>query len=139
MTLDQASVGPKSQTILVVAGGIAGITAALEAAETGHKVVLLVRGPSLGGRLTRLNRYFPKLCHPTCGIQINYRRIKKNPRLKVLSMGEPVKVAGSRGAYAVTVKRSPRYVTDKCTACLPGSYSCIYRTVAHRRMDRRCS
>lgn len=117
MPLDGQAKGPKSQTIVVVGGGIAGVSAALEAAEAGHDVVLLEKGPTLGGRVTRLNRYFPKLCHPTCGLEINYQRIRKNPRLKVLTMCEPVKVAGSRGDYTLTVKRHPRFVTDKCTAC----------------------
>lgn len=53
--------GPKSQTILLV-GGIAGITAALEAVMTGHDAVLLERGPSPGGRVALLARHFPKLC-----------------------------------------------------------------------------
>ncbi len=106
-----------SQTILVVGGGIAGITAALEAAETGHEVILIERGPSLGGRVTRLSRYFPKLCHPTCGLEINYQRMRKNPRLKVLTMCEPVAVSGSRGAFSVMVRRHPRFVNDRCTAC----------------------
>ena len=117
MTLDGPTAGPKSQTILVVGGGIAGITAALEAAETGHEVILLEKGSSLGGRVTRLARYFPKLCHPTCGLEINYQRIKKNPRLKVMTMCEPTAVAGSKGAFTVTVRHHPRYVNDKCTAC----------------------
>ncbi len=117
MPLDGQEAGPASQAILVVGGGIAGISAALEAAETGHDVVLLEKGPTLGGRVTRLARYFPKLCHPTCGLEINYQRIRKNPRLKVLTMCEPVKVAGKRGAFTVTVKRHPRFVNDRCTAC----------------------
>lgn len=117
MPLDGATDGPASQTILVVGGGIAGISAALEAAETGHDVVLLEKGPSLGGRVTRFNRYFPKLCHPTCGLEINYQRMRRNPRLKVLTMCEPVRVAGSRGAFTVTVKRHPRFVNERCTAC----------------------
>ncbi len=117
MPLDGKGAGPASQTILVVGGGIAGISAALEAAETGHDVVLLEQGPSLGGRVTKLNRYFPKLCHPTCGLEINYQRIRKNPRLKVLTMSEPVNVSGTRGAFTVTVKRHPRFVNERCTAC----------------------
>ncbi len=109
--------GAASQTILVVGGGIAGITAAVEAAETGHDVILLEKGPTLGGRVTALNRYFPKLCHPTCGLEINYQRIRKNPRIKVMTMCTVSEVSGSRGAYQVTVTRSPRYVTENCTAC----------------------
>jgi quinone-modifying oxidoreductase subunit QmoA len=117
MPLDSAPSGPKSQTIVVVGGGIAGITAALEAAETGHDVILIEKGPSLGGRVTKLNRYFPKLCHPTCGLEINYQRIRKNPRLKVLTMCEPVGISGGRGAFTLKVKRHPRFVNDKCTSC----------------------
>lgn len=109
--------GVSSQSILVVGGGIAGITAALEAAETGHDVILLEEGPSLGGRVTRFNRYFPKLCHPTCGLEINYQRIRRNPRLKVMTMCAPVRIAGVRGAYDVTIERRPRFVNERCTAC----------------------
>ncbi len=108
---------PRSQTIVVVGGGIAGITAALEAAEMGYEVVLIERGPTLGGRVAQLNRYFPKLCHPTCGLEINFQRIKRNPLLRVLTMTSVVAVAGARGDYTVTVETTPRYVNAKCTAC----------------------
>jgi len=112
-----ASDGPKSQTILVVGGGIAGITAALETAETGYDVILIEKGPTLGGRVTRLNRYFPKLCHPTCGLEINYQRIRRNPRIKLLMMSEVADVQGSRGNFSVTVKTRPRYITEACDGC----------------------
>jgi quinone-modifying oxidoreductase, subunit QmoA len=106
-----------SQTILVVGGGISGITAALEAAECGHQVLLLERGPALGGRTAHLYRYFPKLCHPTCGLEINLRRLKANPNVKVLTMAEVVGVSGRRGDYTVNVRMRPRYVNENCTAC----------------------
>ena len=98
------------ETILVVGGGISGMTAALEAAECGRQVVLLERSPTLGGRTAMLYRYFPKLCHPTCGLEINLRRLKANRNLRVLTMAEVVGVAGRRGDYKVTVKIRPRYV-----------------------------
>ncbi len=112
-----ANDGPKSQTILVVGGGIAGITAAVEAAEVGQDVVLLEKGPTLGGRVAQLNRYFPKLCNPTCGLEINFQRIRKNPRIRVLTMATVAAVEGARGGYTVTVKTTPRYVNARCTAC----------------------
>jgi quinone-modifying oxidoreductase subunit QmoA len=105
------------QTILVVGGGISGMTAALEAAECGHEVVLVEREPSLGGRTSRLYRYFPKMCHPTCGLEINLRRLKANPRVRVITMAEVVRVSGRRGAYQVSLKMRPRYVNERCTAC----------------------
>lgn len=109
--------GPASQTILVVGGGIAGVTAALEAGEAGHDVVLIEREASLGGRVTKLNRYFPKLCHPNCGLEINYQRIRKNPRVRVMTMCEVDSISGSRGNFKATIKRLPRFVKDNCTAC----------------------
>ena len=107
----------RSRTILVVGGGISGITAAVEAAEAGHDVVLIERTPTLGGRVAQMNRYFPKLCHPTCGLEINYQRIKKSKRIKVFTMSTVAAVKGGAGGYTVTVKTAPRYVKANCTAC----------------------
>ena len=107
----------RSRTILVVGGGISGITAAVEAAEAGHDVVLVERSPTLGGRVAQMNRYFPKLCHPTCGLEINYQRIKKSKRIKVFTMASVASVKGAPGGYAVTVRTRPRYVRPNCTAC----------------------
>ncbi|PID77838.1 MAG: heterodisulfide reductase subunit A [Deltaproteobacteria bacterium] len=104
-------------SILVVGGGISGLTTALEAAEVGYEVYIVEKSPSLGGRVAQLNQYFPKLCPPTCGLEINYRRIKDNPRVKTFTMAEVEKVEGSAGNYDVKIKVSPRFVTAKCTCC----------------------
>jgi quinone-modifying oxidoreductase, subunit QmoA len=106
-----------NQTILVVGGGISGMTAALEAAECGKQVILVEKTPTLGGRTAQLYRYFPKMCHPTCGLEINLKRLKGNPNVKVMTMTEVTAVAGSRGNYSVTLKVAPRYVNENCTAC----------------------
>ncbi len=106
-----------NQTILVVGGGISGMTAALEAAECGRQVILVERNTSLGGRTAQLYRYFPKMCHPTCGLEINLRRMKANRNLKVLTLAEIRSVSGKRGDYTVKIRLSPRYVNEKCTAC----------------------
>ncbi|HNQ05135.1 MAG TPA: FAD-dependent oxidoreductase [Thiobacillaceae bacterium] len=111
------SVVATNQTILVVGGGISGMTAALEAAETGKQVVLVERNPYLGGRTIQLYKYFPKMCHPTCGLEINLRRLKANPRIQVLTMAEVSGIRGERGSYSVSVKLKPRYVNENCTAC----------------------
>ncbi len=106
-----------NQTILVVGGGISGLTAALEAAECGKDVILIEKNPSLGGRISQLYKYFPKLCHPSCGLEINLRRLKGNRNVRVMTLTEVSAVSGETGNYRVTLKRSPRYVNDKCTAC----------------------
>ena len=106
-----------SQTILVVGGGISGMTAAIEAAECGREVVLVERSATLGGRSALLYRYFPKMCHPTCGLEINLRRLKANRKVRVMTMVEVVGIGGERGAYIATLKVRPRYVNENCTAC----------------------
>jgi quinone-modifying oxidoreductase subunit QmoA len=106
-----------NQTILVVGGGISGMTAALEAAECGKDVVLIEKLPSLGGRVSQLYKYFPKLCHPTCGLEINLRRIKANKRIRVLTLTEVAAISGRAGDYTATLRLAPRYVNEKCTAC----------------------
>jgi quinone-modifying oxidoreductase subunit QmoA len=102
---------------MVVGGGISGLTTALEAAEVGYEVILVEKNPYLGGRVAQLNQYFPKLCPPTCGLEINFRRIKDNPRIKVLTLAEVEKVSGAPGSYDVAVRIAPRYVNENCTAC----------------------
>lgn len=115
MTIDKAA--PASASILVVGGGISGLTTTLEAAEAGQEVLLVEKNPYLGGRVIQLNQYFPKLCPPTCGLEINFRRIRDSKKIKVLTMTEVVKIEGAPGNYDVTLKISPRYVNENCTAC----------------------
>jgi quinone-modifying oxidoreductase subunit QmoA len=71
----------------------------------------------VGGRVAQLYRYFPKLCHPTCGQEINQRRLKANRRVRLLTMTEVVRVAGTPGNYTVSLRTRPRYVNENCTAC----------------------
>jgi quinone-modifying oxidoreductase subunit QmoA len=106
-----------SKKIVVVGGGMSGITTALEAAETGYEVYLIERDPYLGGRVARMEQYFPKMCPPYCGLEINFKRIRQNPSIKVFTTAEVEQVSGSPGAYEITVKQRARYVNDACTAC----------------------
>ena len=106
-----------NETIMVVGGGISGLTAAIEAAECGKQVLLLEKSPTVGGRVGQLYKYFPKLCHPTCGLEIQYRRLKGNKNVRLITMAEVTNVAGESGNYTVSVKVAPRYVNENCTAC----------------------
>jgi len=106
-----------SKAILVVGGGMSGLTTAIEAAETGHDVVLVEKEPYLGGRVVRMNQYFPKLCPPQCGLEINFRRLRDNPRIQYHVQTEVESVSGGPGDYAVTLKKSPRLINNRCTAC----------------------
>jgi len=103
--------------LLVVGAGIAGVTTALEAAEAGQEVVLLEREPSVGGRVLKNHQYFPKLCPPSCGMEINTRRLDRNPRVRVLTRSQVTAARRSGAGWQVTVRRSAEHVTAACTAC----------------------
>ena len=103
--------------ILVVGGGMAGITAAVESAEAGCDVILVEKSAYLGGRVARSYQYFPKLCPPSCGLEINFKRIRNSPRITVLTMAELEALAGNPGDFEATIRVSPRYVNDACTLC----------------------
>ncbi len=98
-----------SNSILVIGGGFSGITAALEAAEVGYEVFIVEKSPYLGGRVMQLNKYFPKLCPPSCGLEIQYQRIRKNPRVHFFTQSEVVKVSGKAGDFTIRIKVTPRY------------------------------
>jgi len=113
-----------SGAVLVVGGGISGLTAALEAAEVGNDVFLVEKATYLGGRVAQLNEYFPKLCPPSCGLEINFRRIKDNRRIRTYTMTTVKSVSGDPGNYEVTLEKAPRYVNSNCTACGDCSDAC---------------
>lgn len=93
------------------------MTAAIETAETGHEVILVEKEEYLGGNAIRMNQYFPKLCPPYCGMEINFRRIRQNPRIKVLTGTAMKSYSGEEGNFKVILETSPRFVNDNCTLC----------------------
>ena len=113
------STAGRERGILVVGGGMAGIGAAIEAAEAGSDVYVVEQNPSLGGRVAQLHQYFPKLCPPYCGLEINYRRIRSDHRhFKVFTTAQVESVSGEAGNYEVNVRLDPRYVLmERCIAC----------------------
>jgi quinone-modifying oxidoreductase subunit QmoA len=103
--------------VLIIGGGISGISAAVEIAEFGHQVTIVEREATLGGRVSGSNKYFPKLCPPYCGLEIYYKRIRSNPNIKLMTLAEVEKIDGCVGDFTVSVKVAPRYVNGKCTGC----------------------
>jgi quinone-modifying oxidoreductase subunit QmoA len=103
--------------ILVVGGGISGITAAIEASEMGKTVVLAEKEAFLGGRVARMHQYFPKLCPPLCGLEINYRRLRSNESVKVMTLTSVGEISGQPGDYEIKLNMQPRFINEHCTAC----------------------
>jgi quinone-modifying oxidoreductase, subunit QmoA len=125
----------QGSSLLVVGAGIAGISAALEAAEAGNEVVLVERDPWVGGRVLRLNHYFPKLCPPSCGMEINTRRIEHNPRITVFTNTTVKSAVKFDSGWSVTLAEAPLYVNDRCTACGECSKACPEKVKNPHNLD----
>ena len=102
---------------LIIGGGISGITAAVEIAETGNEVILIEKEAYLGGNVVRMNNYFPKLCPPLCGLEINFKRIRQNPRIKYMVNTKVDQISGEKGSFIVKVTSLPSFIKNNCTAC----------------------
>lgn len=102
---------------IIIGGGISGITAAVELAEAGQEVVLIEKENYLGGNVSRFNNYFPKLCPPSCGLEINFRRIRSNPRITFYTGATVNSICGSDGDFNVNIDVNPRLISNNCTSC----------------------
>ena len=107
----------EAKSLLVIGAGIAGISAALEAAEAGAEVILVEREATVGGRVTRTHNYFPKMCPPSCGMEINARRLERNPRIRVLTSARVTGAEQKEDGWSVEITSGPAWVNAKCTAC----------------------
>ena len=89
------------------------MTAAVEVAEVGYPVVLVEKEAYLGGRVLRSHKYFPKMCPPACGFEINARRVRNNPGISVLTLSTVEEIEGKAGEFRVRLRTRPRYVTGR--------------------------
>lgn len=112
------------KSILIVGGGMSGLTTAIEAAEVGYDSVIVEKKPYLGGRVAQLYQYFPKLCPPNCGLEINFKRAKNSSRITLYTLAEVETISGEEGNYQVTIKTTPRLVNERCTGCNKCAEAC---------------
>ena len=109
---------PVTRAAMVVGGGIAGIQAALDIANTGHPVYLVERQPSIGGHMAQLDKTFPTLDCSACILTPKMVELAAHPNIHLLDYSEVAEVKGYVGNFRVTVRRKPRYVdVDRCTGC----------------------
>jgi heterodisulfide reductase subunit A len=103
---------------LVLGGGIAGIQAALDIADSGHEVILLEREPTIGGRMAQLDKTFPTLDCSSCILTPKMVDAAKHPKITLYSYSELEKVEGYIGNFHVTIRKRARCVDETlCTGC----------------------
>lgn len=109
---------PINDTTLVVGGGIAGINAALEIAEAGHKVIMVEREPSIGGHMAQFDKTFPTLDCSACILTPKMFDVGNHPNIELLTYSEVEKVDGYVGNFTVQIRKKARKInTDLCTGC----------------------
>jgi heterodisulfide reductase subunit A len=103
---------------LVVGGGIAGISAALELANAGNHVYLVEREPSIGGHMAQLDKTFPTLDCSACILTPRMVEVGQHPNITLYSWSEVENISGYVGNFNATVRKKARYVIeDLCTGC----------------------
>jgi len=108
---------PIIRRTLVIGGGVAGIQAALDLADTGYKVYLVEKEPSIGGRMAQIDKTFPTMDCSICILAPKMSDVGHHKNIELLTNSEAVEVEGYIGNFHVKVLKKPRYVTDDCTAC----------------------
>jgi len=109
---------PKVGAALVVGGGIAGVQAALDLANSGIKVYLLERSPAIGGKMAQLDKTFPTNDCAMCIISPKLVEAGRHLNIDIITNAELVSLDGEAGHFKATVRKHPRYVDmSKCTSC----------------------
>ncbi len=108
---------PVIRKALVIGGGVAGIQAALDLADTGYKVYLVEKEPSIGGRMAQIDKTFPTMDCSICILAPKMSDVGRHPNIELLTNSEVEEVEGYIGNFKTKVLKKPRYVTDDCTAC----------------------
>ena len=109
---------PMTKRALVIGGGIAGITAALDIADAGFPVDIVEKDVTVGGKMAMLDKTFPTLDCASCIVTPKMTEVSQNPNIRILSYSEVVGVKGYIGNFTIDIKRHPRYVDEtKCTGC----------------------
>lgn len=109
---------PVTKRALVIGGGIAGITAALDIADAGFPVDIVEKKPTVGGKMAMLDKTFPTLDCASCIVTPKMTEVSQNANIRILSYSEVVGVKGYIGNFSIDIKRHARFVDEtKCTGC----------------------
>ncbi|MBN1507668.1 MAG: FAD-dependent oxidoreductase [Sedimentisphaerales bacterium] len=130
----------KIGAVLVQGGGIAGVQASLDLANSGFKVYLVEREAAIGGMMSHLDKTFPTGDCATCIVSPKLVECARNLNIEILTMSELTDLKGEPGNFKATVKRYPRYVDEtKCNGCSECTNACPVQIPDHfdRELGKR--
>ena len=109
---------PVTKTALVIGGGIAGIQASLDIANTGHKVILIEKDPSIGGHMSQLSETFPTLDCSQCILTPRMVEVAQHPNITLYTYAELESLEGFIGNFKAKIRRKSKSIDEKlCTGC----------------------
>ena len=136
-----AGESPVVKRALVIGGGIAGIQTALDIAEAGFEVDIVEKKPTIGGKMTQIDKTFPTLDCAACILTPKMVDCAQNEKIKIYSYSEVDSVSGFVGNFTVKIKRKARFVDEtKCTGCGLCTEKCPMKNVPNEfnlGMDNR--
>lgn len=113
-----AGESPVVKRALVIGGGIAGIQTALDIADAGYEVDIVEKQPTIGGKMTQIDKTFPTLDCSSCILTPKMVDCAQNEKITIYSYSEVEAVTGFVGNFSVKIRRKARYVDEtKCTGC----------------------
>ncbi len=122
---------PVTPNVLVVGGGIAGIQAALEVANAGHKVYLVEREPSIGGHMAQFDKTFPTLDCASCIFTPLLSAVGQHPNIELMSYSEIDEFSGYIGNFKAKIRKKARYVDEKkCNGCMVCVEKCPWKAAS---------
>jgi len=118
MTIEEAMTNDKIGSVMVIGGGIGGMQAALDLADSGYLVYLVEKNSAIGGRMAQLDKTFPTNDCSMCIMGPKLVECGRHLNIEILTMTEVVEVTGEPGRFQAKLLERPRYVDmAKCTAC----------------------
>lgn len=113
-----AGTSPVVKRALVIGGGIAGIQTALDIADAGFEVDIVEKSPTIGGKMTQLDKTFPTLDCAACILTPKMVDAAQHEKIKIYAYSEVESVGGFVGNFNVKIRRKARFVKeDVCTGC----------------------
>jgi len=128
------------KSILVIGGGIAGMQSAISAADSGYKVYLVEREPSIGGHMSKFDKTFPTLDCAACIMTPKMVTVGQHENIELLTYSEVVSLEGFVGNFKAKILKKPRYVDeDKCTGCGVCMEKCPTKKIPSEFNERLCN